>query len=510
MLASENGALPHGKVGGMGDVTRDLPRAITGAGHHVSVMTPAYGIFANLPGARKRGALAVPFAGVVEQVDWYSLPEDSYGVRHEVLDHARFAPHGAGHIYWDDGSEAPFFTDASKFAFFSSAAATAALEFVPDVVHLHDWHLGPYLAFRSFDRRCSALRNIRTVFTIHNLALQGIRPQSGSPSSWAAWFPKLRTSKTAIADPNYSDCVNPMAMGIRLADSVNTVSPTYAKEIVRPNDAESGFHGGEGLEAELKVAERDGRLCGILNGCDYDLPEMKRTSWTQLLKLASLTIPEWIAASPMVASANFLAEKRLAEFPRRRPRSVLTSIGRVTAQKASLFREPVEACSSALQCILNGLEDDECFIMLGTGESEFEQFFVELAQANSNFLFLRGYSDAIAQALYTSGDLFLMPSSFEPCGISQMLAMRAGQLCVAHSVGGLKDTVTTKNGFPFAGSTARQQAQNFTSAVARALDLRRSQAEKWQSMSRAAAAERFDWNASAQQYLDSVYGFGAS
>jgi len=146
--------------------------------------------------------------------------------------------------------------------------------------------------------------------------------------------------------------------------------------------------------------------------------------------------------------------------------------------------------------------------MLGSGDPDFERFFAGIAARRRNFLFLNGYSDPLANLLYASGDLFLMPSSFEPCGISQMLAMRSNQPCVAHAVGGLKDTVTDGNGFPFNGRGVSEQAQRFVSTTAAALDLRRTNPGRWKTLSAAAAAERFDWQVSATQYLDRVYGFG--
>ena len=218
-----------------------------------------------------------------------------------------------------------------------------------------------------------------------------------------------------------------MAAAIRLADNVNTVSPTYAKEILKPNVSERGYNGGEGLEADLKTAKADGRLLGILNGCTYPAKSPPRPSWSHLLKLMRTETTRWIAREEHVSSAHFLADKRLAEISARRPGMLLTSIGRIAAQKTQLFHEETSNGTSALEAILQQLDSDALFVMLGSGDVNYETFLTQVAGRYDNFLFLRGYSNELAQALYAFGDLFLMPSSFEPCGISQMLAMRAGQ-----------------------------------------------------------------------------------
>jgi starch synthase len=511
MLAAENGGLPQGKVGGLGDVIRDLPLALARQGHRVTVLTPAYGRFARLPGVERLDSFAVPFAGMTETVEWLSVPAPADGVEYQLLHHPRFTPRGEEKIYHDDGAAAPFATDAGKFAFFCAAAAAlyARAEPAPDVVHLHDWHTGLYLLLRECDRRFAALRQIRTVFTIHNLALQGIRPLAASDSSLLRWFPGLDFPPHLVVDRRYPDCVNPLAVGIRLADCVTTVSPTYAAEILEPNDDESGRRGGEHLEFWLAERHRHGSLIGILNGCEYPGPRRSRTGFKRLLELLRGQVLRWVSATRLVDSAAYLAEKRLREWPGKRPRVVLTSVGRVNEQKLGLMKQATDDSSTALDRILESLGDG-VLIMLGSGDPEYEQFFVEAMGRHSNLLFLKGYSDAVSAALYASGDLFLMPSVFEPCGISQMLAMRAGQPCVAHAVGGLKDTVSPENGFPFEGDTPRHQAQNFAREVAAAIDLKLSKPERWRALTSAAAAARFSWDDSAQRYLREVYSIDAA
>ena len=510
-MAAENGALPNGKVGGLGDVIRDLPSALASRGCRVGVVTPAYGQFAQLPGARQRAEVSVNFAGTEHVVGIYEVPGSHSAAEHYVLDHARFAPRGPGRIYTDDPREGPFATDASKFAFFCAASAAALVDKalpMPDVLHLHDWQTALLLLLRQYQPECATLKGLRIVLTIHNLAMQGVRPLRGDESALESWFPDLEYDDELVTDPRWTDCVNPMAVGIRLADAVNTVSPTYAREILEPSDPAHGFSGGEGLEADLRAASAAGKLSGILNGCAYPPRPSREPGWESILGAMRADVTQWIAHERGMSSAHYLADKRLAKLPAERPRVLLTSIGRITAQKARLFREPTATGASALEKILAILGPNGLFVMIGSGDPEYERYLSSISGHDERFLFLNGYSNSLADLLYAGGDLFLMPSSFEPCGISQMLAMRAGQLCVVHGVGGLKDTVTDGvNGFVFNGDTPRAQADAFVAKVALALELRNSSFGRWQKMQQAAAAARFDWNESAAAYLKNVYGF---
>jgi starch synthase len=510
MLAAENGALPGAKVGGMGDVLRDLPRALVRRGHRVTVLTPSYGFLARLPGANALGTVSVRFAGTTETCRWLELPSGVDGLDFQLLDHPRFAPFGCERVYHDDGPHAPFATDASKFAFFCAAAAAliAGQKQRPDVVHLHDWHMGLYCALRSYGPQSAKLRPIRTVFTIHNLAIQGNRPLAGYSSSLAEWFPGHHFPAAVVADPRYPDCVNPLAVAIRLADALSTVSPSYAREILETADPTHGRRGGEGLETLLVARQKEGALTGILNGCDYPARRAPRSDWRQLRALIGKTLVDWIAAGSSVDSAAWLAEKRLASLPATKPPVLATSVGRVTGQKLGLMRQALAPDESTLDRVLAALGRGH-LIVLGSGERDYEQFLQQAMVRHPNLLFLKGYSDPLSNALYSSGDLFLMPSVFEPCGIGQMLAMRAGQPCVVHAVGGLRDTVDATNGFPFGGATGDEQAANFVATVAAAIAEKRKSPARWKSRVESARRARFSWDESAASYMSPVYGFRA-
>ena len=486
---------------------RDLPVALVAAGWEATVLTPSYGMFHTLPGAGAAGAIDVPFAGRSEQVDVFNVEGLHAGVRNVALEHPLFSPQGAGRIYCDDDPARPFATDAAKFALFASAAAAwiEQLDEPPAVVHLHDWHAATYLVLARFVTRFERLNSIRTVFTIHNLSYQGTRPISDDPSSLEAWFPELRYTHSSIRDPHLAQCYNPMAAAIRLADKVSTVSPTYATEICRASNHDTGFIGGEGLEVELANAFEAGRLVGILNGCEYKRPGGRRPGWHRILNLATEQVDAWLRDYP-ASRFHAIAKARLDTLPRRRPQHFLTSVGRLVRQKASLMLEPLHDGRPALEHVLDEIGHQGVLVLLGSGEAEYENRMADIAERADNLLFLCGYSTTLADPLYRGGDLFLMPSSFEPCGISQMLAMRAAQPCVVHGVGGLRDTVEDeRSGFVFQGGTPQEQAANFVAAVRRALAAKTEDHDRWQGICIRAASQRFTWAEAARQTIEKLY-----
>lgn len=491
----------------MGDVVRDLPAALARQGWSATVVSPSYGMFSELPGARPLESVTATFRGEQTSVDVYDVPAANDGVRNIVFEHALFSPLGPGKVYAEVADEGPFATDASKFAFFGAVTAAwiHAQDELPDVVHIHDWHAAFYFLLRGFDPRFESLQEVQTVFTIHNIAYQGTRPLTGHESSLAEWFPELAFETAIVRDPHATDCVNPLALAIRSADKVSTVSPTYAQEIRRPSDPERGFFGGEGLEVQLENAARAGRLVGILNGCEYNGNGSRRPRWRRILALAGEQVDAWLDRNPDDESHQ-LAAARLASLPTARPDNVLVSIGRLVRQKVSLFLQELADGRSALEHLADQLGDSGVLILLGSGEREFEARVLEIAARCPQVLFLRGYSETLAEPLYRGGDLFLMPSSFEPCGISQMLAMRAAQPCVVHGVGGLCDTVRDgKTGFVFGGKDPAEQATAFVAAVDRALTMKAGDNDRWQSLCIRAASERFDWNRSARQTTEELY-----
>lgn len=505
MVASENGALPGGKAGGVGDVLRDLPRALARRGHATTVITPAYGTLHETPGMQPTGTLTVSFAGDTLSVTVFAYT-DVFDVTHVVLEHALFSPDGNGQIYHDDGSDRPFATDAGKFALLSVSAAQWLLDNADDqpIVHLHDWHAAWVLMLRQLDPAFAAMRQWRMVLTLHNLALQGIRPRRDDPSSFEQWFGHIEDTDNILGDPRYSDCVNPIATAIRLADALNTVSPTNAREILQPNDASRSFRGGEGLEHLLREAESKGKLHGILNGCAYDT-DKSRVSWSALHRAAIKTVESWQTNQPQFAGVHALALGSLARL-QSTPDIIVTSVGRLTDQKLGLLLRRDDTGRSTLQKLLASLPERAVVMLLGSGDHAIEQDLVQHALSDPRLVFIRGFSEALADCCYRAGQLFLMPSTFEPCGISQMLAMRAGQPCLVHAVGGLNDTVShLTTGFRFTGDSADAQSSNCVSALRLAQRVFFDEPDRWHTIAESAAAMRFEWASSAEHYERAMY-----
>ncbi|MEZ5499457.1 MAG: glycogen/starch synthase [Steroidobacteraceae bacterium] len=509
MLAAETAAFRGGKIGGVADVVHGASRALHARGWRVDVLIPGHAAVLDHVGQRRsEGVVAIgSFRPTEVAIESVLLPCNSGSIRYLLLRHPLFEANG---IYSDDGPMNPFATDATKYALFCLAAGEALCDGViarPEVLHLHDWHAAAFLAFRGILPRWRGLARLHTVFTIHNLAIQGIRPFAGVPSSLDNWLPRIRFDRSSLADPRWPDCFNPMAAAIRKADRVHTVSPSYAREIIRPNsDGPVVSHGGEGLEADLQSADVQGRLHGILNGCDYPARLPRRTSWANFLRIANDAVRRWASRTRDLRSAHYFAAQRLAALSRKRPRMILDSVGRLVAQKAELFLGPASGGKVAIRALLDAMADNELLIILGSGDVEFEARFTEFAATEQRLLFLCGYDELLADELYRQGDLFLMPSSFEPCGISQMLAMRAGQPCVAHAVGGLRDTISHEvTGWLFDGSDLTDQADNFVAAVAAARTTFHRNPDGFRAMRREAARQRFDWASTAQSYERLLY-----
>jgi len=512
MVAAENGAIPGGKVGGMGDVLRDIPQALAELGHMVDVLVPGYQAFSKLPGSEQVATLDVSFRGQQWKAELCRLAIEgsSKKVRCWVIDHPLLAPFGAGRVYCDDQLYQPFETDAAKFAFFGAAVCQFLHDTKPhdfDVIHLHDWHAAFVAILAKYDNQYRPLQKNKFVFTIHNLALQGIRPFGQEHSSLDAWFPGLDYEREPLADPRYPDCLNPMRAGVNLCSKVHSVSPTYIGEILRPSEPEKGFFGGEGLENDLQKAYAGKRLVGILNGCEYPEKSGARASFTSLLSdMQSLSLQE-TGKCTSVPSSQYLLQQQISKRKRaKKPSLILSSIGRLTNQKVLLFRVSMADGKSCLEHILMQLDESELFVLMGSGDGELEQFFTGIAGCYPNFMFMRGYSESVSQKIYKLGDLFLMPSSFEPCGISQMLAMRSGQPCIVHGVGGLADTVVDgEDGFVFDGDNPEMQAQAFVEKTSQALSLCRANEQPWESIKTAAAARRFLWSDAADAYCKQLY-----
>ncbi|HTH15001.1 MAG TPA: glycogen/starch synthase, partial [Spirochaetia bacterium] len=389
------------------------------------------------------------------------------------------------------------------------------------VLHCHDWHtatLPLLLRLEGQEKRW------KTLFTIHNLDYQGTRPFDdpyAPGASWRQWFPDrwealVRSGLVdAISDPQAPHCFNPLRCAICLSDAVNTVSPSYALEIAQPDNPRANFLGGRGLEQDLARRRDEGRLWGILNGLDYEdfdpakleppfgpgEPEVlarRRVHRDRLWADLPGAIDGLIRRHGAKFGNSARVKAHLGIFLEAAKSLPLTvCVTRAVSQKLGLF---TEALASGQPVSTAFLDRGSALLVIGTGELEAK---LEPLNDDPRALFLQVFDPEFANRLYAAGELFLMPSDFEPCGISQLIALRFGCLPLVHDRGGLHDTVRHgKTGFVFQG-TDRETAKNaFLETTAQAI--RVVQGPRYETMVRGALNQRFEWTQSVKEY-QSIY-----
>ncbi|SFU32124.1 starch synthase [Pustulibacterium marinum] len=503
-ISAENDAIAGCKAGGMGDVVRDIPRQIAETGDLVHVVTPAYGRL------HRKGKLVeklvFPYRGELTSADLYEVPgkKEVENIKHYVIDHPDIKSGNIADIYMNDFTE-PFFTDACTFSLFCTAVAAAIKDDAfshLQIVHLHDWHTSLMLFLKEFHQEFACLKDYRFVYSIHNLAIQGIRPFDGNHSSLKAFYPDVDFNYDTLRDPRYWDCMNLMALGIRLADAVHTVSHSYKENIQQPSNFPH-FVGGEGLEEDLRVAQNEGRLFGILNGCNYkNYTVVKRG---KLYTHALRAIFSMLEDEERAYKHSFLRHTadKVLNFMENKPSFVCGSVARLTEQKFYFFKEDPELLENMLKRLQNV---GGVYILLGTGAPDYEELFKSVSYAYDNFIFINLQSEEVIDSLYLESNLYLMPSLFEPCGISQMLAMRNGQPCLVHNTGGLRDTVINDTtGFVFEGDNLESKKEDFIKVFEHILDMFFNNKKQYTQIARAAKRQKFTWQNSIKLYYSHLY-----
>ena len=514
------------KVGGLADVVFDLSVRLAEKGHEVFVLLPYY---ADLPLAKSGGTqvtldFLVRFEGASHQARLHRAIID--GLEVHLIEAELFTGEG-GRVYVDSGKlgKGPFEDDARRFAFFSAAIWELVKHHQPfsqtQVLHCHDWHTGiiPLLI-----RLEGQEERFKTLFTIHNLDYQGTRPFDdpyAPGASWRQWFPDRWKSLDLsgwmenVADPGAPHCFNPLRCGIRCSDAVNTVSPTYALEITRPDDPAANFLGGRGLEADLQLRKAEDKLWGILNGLDYkvfdpgrldppytvDSPDLLPRRKEHRKKLLS-ELPALIEGLQTVHGKRFgnaaRVKAHLPQFLKAAESLPLTvCVTRAVSQKLGLFTENLKSGVPVSKAFLG---KGTALLVIGTGELEDK---LEPLNDEPGGLFLQVFDADFANRLYAAGDLFLMPSDFEPCGISQLMALRFGCLPLVHDRGGLHDTVKAgRTGFLYQGKNRESAKKAFLRASEDGI--KAIQSDKYEPLVRQAMAERYEWTESVKEY-ESIY-----
>ncbi|MCG2459854.1 glycogen/starch synthase [Flavobacteriaceae bacterium F89] len=503
-VSAENDGIANCKAGGMGDVVRDVPRQISTRGDRTHVVVPSYSRL------HKNGVLLTTLnfrlRGIVYLADLYEVkPKKEFtNLHHYVIHHPEITAGDIAHIYHNDPTE-PFYNDAIKYFIFCTAVAEGIKKGAfgqIDIVHLHDWHSSLLLFLRAYDPAYKSLKEIRFVYTIHNLAIQGIRPFENNYASIQNWFPHIAIDREKLMDYRYQDCINLMAVGIRFADAVHTVSPSYKEDVLLPS-APPEFIGGESLEKDLQQADNEGRLFGILNGCNYN--NIRVANKGQLYRNIVKALFGWLQDESKKYKSDFLAHtgEKVMRYVGNRPKFIVSSVARLTEQKFYFFKRSTEAFVEVLDKLK---KVDGIMMILGTGDPDYENLLREMSYKYENFIFTNGQSEDLIDSMYLESDLYFMPSLFEPCGISQMLAMRNGHPCLVHHTGGLKDTVEhMKTGFSFDGATYEEKVKNMVDSFDLILDIFENDKATWKKIGANAKKMRFTWEKSVDDYYKLLY-----
>ena len=462
---------PFVKTGGLGDVAGSLPAALVRAGAEVIVMVPKYATIKD-----EYKAQMEHFADFYVSLGWRNeycglekLEHD--GVTYMFIDNERYFARDYPYGFFDDGE---------RFAFFSKAI-TESLQHLPegfecDILHCNDWQTALAPVFlREFYQGLPLYDRVKTVFSIHNVAFQGqfsdtVMEDILGVAHIPAAASQLRCDACSI---NY------MLGALRYADAITTVSPTYANEIQTPEF-------GEGLDGVLR--ERSYALQGILNGIDvagFDPATDKRIA-------ADYTVED--RSGKAVCKAKLQEELGLEV---RDDRPLMVMVTRLTRQKG------MDLVMYALDRILSGGVQ---VAVLGTGDRDYEDGLRYFQDKYPGTMAARiEFDPALSQRMYAAADMFLMPSKFEPCGLSQIIAMRYGTLPIVRETGGLKDTVIPYNEFTGEGtgfSFSNFNGDEMGDAVFRAARLFWDNRDAWNQLVTQAMSQDFSWTRSADKYLD--------
>ena len=462
---------PFVKTGGLGDVAGSLPAALVRAGAEVIVMVPKYATIKD-----EYKAQMEHFADFYVSLGWRNeycglekLERD--GVTYMFVDNERYFARDYPYGFFDDGE---------RFAFFSKAI-TESLQHLPegfecDILHCNDWQTALAPVFlREFYQGLPLYDRVKTVFSIHNVAFQGQFSDTVMEDILGvAHIPAAATQLRCDACS-----INYMLGALHYADAITTVSPTYAGEIQTPEF-------GEGLDGVLR--ERSYALQGILNGIDvaaFDPATDKRIA-------ANYTVDDRYGKA--VCKAKLQEELGLEV---RDDRPLIVMVTRLTRQKG------MDLVMYALDRILSGGVQ---VAVLGTGDRDYEDGLRYFQDKYPGTMAARiEFDPALSQRMYAAADMFLMPSKFEPCGLSQIIAMRYGTLPIVRETGGLKDTVQPYNEFTGEGtgfSFTNFNGDEMGDAVFRAARLFWDNREAWNQLVTQAMSQDFSWTRSADKYLD--------
>ncbi|QFT90324.1 Glycogen synthase [Bacillus sp. THAF10] len=457
--------VPFVKSGGLGDVAGALPKELKKLGTDVRVILPKYGQIPDVY-QNKMKRIQTTFVDVGWRRQYCGIDELTLDeVTYYFVDNEYYFKRDSLYGHYDDGE---------RFSFFSRAVleSMTLIDFVPDVIHCHDWHTGMvnFILEREYKTN-PRFEHIQSVFTIHNLQFQGIFPRSILQD-----LLKISDSYFHPDQLEFYGNVNFMKAALVASGLITTVSPTYKDEIQTE-------YFGEKLDGVLR--NRSDALIGIINGIDDELYNPATDEWIER---------KYSSQELKMKKQNKTSLQQLCGLPVNDETPIIAMVSRLTKQKG------LDLVTRVLHEVLH---DDVQIVILGTGEPSFEHYFRELQyRFPKKVRTFIGFDEPLAHQIYAGADMFLMPSQFEPCGLGQLIALRYGTIPIVRETGGLNDTVhsydeTTLegNGFTFTNFNAHDML--FT--IRRAISFY-EQPEVWKGIVKEAMSRDYSWAKSAFKY----------
>jgi len=450
ICASE--VVPFAKTGGLADVAGALPLALEKEGQEVIIILPRYKAVAGAKFGLKKLNPRVSYCVIGKNIKVYFIENDKYFKREGL--------YGDKHGDHKDNLE--------RFAYYCRATLSLLKEikFRPDIIHCHDWQASLIpIYLKTAYANDEFYAKARSLLTVHNIGYQGIFPKEEFPKLELDW------SLFDVGGLEYYGRINILKGGLIFADLINTVSPTYAKEI---ETEEFGF----GLEGVLK--DRKSSVFGILNGLDYDI-------WNP--QTDKFIAYNFSVSENSGKEKNKAALQAACNLPQAKDIPLFGIVSRLAEQKGfDILAEGIdEICKLSIQLVI-----------LGTGEIRYHKILEKIAKKYPKVVSLNlRFDDPLAHQIYAGSDIFLMPSKYEPCGLGQMIALRYGTIPLVFKTGGLADTVNSANGFVFDSYSKNGLIKAIKNASAAFPDSKR-----WSTLKSRAMESNFSWAESAKKYLE--------
>lgn len=461
ILFAASECVPFVKTGGLADVIGSLPKELQKNGQtEVRVILPLYD---EIDEQYQRELQYLTTFEV--QVGWRHQETTIYTLKHDQIIYYFVA----NDYYFTRKGIYGYYDDGERFIYFSHAVIKALehIDFKPDILHAHDWQAAMTVALANI---MQPVEDMKTVFTIHNLKYQGVMPLG----SFDDFF---RLPRKHISGMEWNGMLNCLKSALFHADKITTVSPSYAEEIKYP-------YYGEGLHPMLE--QRAGDLVGIINGIDT----------AEYNPLTDEHIPINYRSSRLKKQDNKLLLQEELGLPEDRNIPLYISVTRLVEQKGMHLLERI---------LEEFLQEDVQFVVLGTGEAEFENYFRYLAHEYPDQVkALITFDEGLARKLYASSDFFVMPSKFEPCGLSQLIALQYLSVPIVRETGGLRDTITPYNEVTGEGngfSFTNYNAHDLLHVLRYSLEVYHSE-EDWKQLLKNVNKSVYRWKDSAKQYKE--------